>query len=495
MTRRLPIALALVACLSLLVAGAASAMTRSFTHGIHVHYLHPESVRLHKASGPRPTITKVSPMQVKVGQKVVIYGKNFRSGAGKDKVFFLRPGGGVVIVKAQTATSTRLVVKVPSKVTTLLDVKSGSVVATKLRLRVLTDQFGNTTKLSKSPLIVPTSGKSGGGGTSTPACQKATTQDSDGDGLTNALEINTLHTDPCKADTDGDGVPDGYEYQSALDLNNTTLTGRDSQNALPCPCKEPYPNPLDPSDLNIDHDGDGLPMWLEYKLNKYGHGPKVGNLQYSDGKQRSQDVTAPADPKFDYMDLVKYPSLQDGYLSDDERDADNDGLTNWDECCGRMTQDWWASEYSGSNGWPKETRYPNTFPGVDPMNRDTDGDGIPDGLDDQDHDGLSNEFEVSRPYDWFDTYVSSLHPGVVPAPDKVSNGGLIPDAVGPNPWARVQPYDPCKPVDSKTCWIHPDFGYYQASEDWVGPDPETLGAPPAAPWLFDGNDHPWANGE
>ena len=221
----------------------------------------------------------------------------------------------------------------------------------------------------------------------------------------------------------------------------------------------------------------------------------MGNLQYSDGKQRSQDVTAPADPKFDYMDLVKYPSLQDGYLSDDERDADNDGLTNWDECCGRMTQDWWASEYSGSNGWPKETRYPNTFPGVDPMNRDTDGDGIPDGLDDQDHDGLSNEFEVSRPYDWFDTYVSSLQPGVVPAPDKVSNGGVIPDAVGPNPWARVQPYDPCKPVDSKTCWIHPDFGYYQASEDWVGPDPETLGAPPAAPWLFDGNDHPWANGE
>src|SRR5205807_846922 len=149
----------------------------------------------------------------------------------------------------------------------------------------------------------PASGKVGGtvGG---PACRQATSADSDGDGLSNALEINTLGTDPCRADTDGDGVPDGYEYQSALDLNNTTLTGRDSQNSRPCACKEPYPNPLDPSDANVDHDGDGLTMSLEYRLNKHVHGPKVGLLQYSDGKQRSQDVQAPnatgGDPVHDY---------------------------------------------------------------------------------------------------------------------------------------------------------------------------------------------------
>ena len=49
--------------------------------------------------------------------------------------------------------------------------------------------------------------------------------------------------DPCLADTDGDSVEDGYEYQSALDLNHYPRTA-----PLPYPGKRPYPNPLDPSD-------------------------------------------------------------------------------------------------------------------------------------------------------------------------------------------------------------------------------------------------------
>ena len=63
MTRRLPTALALVACL--LLAAAASAAARS-----RIHYLHPEAVHVRKASGPRPSISKVSPMQVTIGQKL-----------------------------------------------------------------------------------------------------------------------------------------------------------------------------------------------------------------------------------------------------------------------------------------------------------------------------------------------------------------------------------------------------------------------------------------
>ena len=93
------------------------------------------------------------------------------------------------------------------------------------------------------------------------------------------------------------------------------------------------------------------------------------------------------------------------------------------------------------------------------------------------------------------TYVSTSHSGVVPALLKQSNGGPIPDAVTPNPWARVQPFNPCKPVASKTCNLHPDLGYYAATEDWLGPDPETAGAVPAAPWLYDSNDLHLANGE
>jgi hypothetical protein len=33
----------------------------------------------------------------------------------------------------------------------------------------------------------------------------------------------------------------------------------------------------------------------------------------------------------------------------------------------------------------------------------------------------------------------------------------------------VQPFNPCKPVWSKTCHLHPPFGYYDKDEDWAGP--------------------------
>ena len=77
-----------------------------------------------------------------------------------------------------------------------------------------------------------------------------------------------LRLDPCKADTDGDGVEDGYEYQSAKDLNDDeyqttrTRTCRTRR-------KRPYPNPLDGTDADIDHDGDTLTLSEEYGLWKY----------------------------------------------------------------------------------------------------------------------------------------------------------------------------------------------------------------------------------
>ena len=39
----------------------------------------------------------------------------------------------------------------------------------------------------------------------------------------------------------------------------------------------------------------------------------------------------------------------DGLLSDDERDADGDGLSNWDEQHGRFTEVWWPAEHDGQN--------------------------------------------------------------------------------------------------------------------------------------------------
>ena len=49
--------------------------------------------------------------------------------------------------------------------------------------------------------------------------------DTDGDGISNYLEVNTYHTDPLKADTDGDGINDYNElfiYPSYLDPLNAS---------------------------------------------------------------------------------------------------------------------------------------------------------------------------------------------------------------------------------------------------------------------------------
>jgi len=66
------------------------------------------------------------------------------------------------------------------------------------------------------------------------------------------------------------------------------------------------------------------------------------------------------------------------------------------------------------------------------------------------------------------------------------DGGIA--HAGTNPWARVNPYNPCKPVYSAACHLHPPFHYYGDDEDWIGPDYSAavgMGPMPDAPWLWD----------
>ena len=72
--------------------------------------------------------------------------------------------------------------------------------------------------------------------------------DADDDKLPKDLELKYA-LDPCKADTDGDGSQDGWEYWAAKDLN---------AKAIPYPGKKPYPNPLQGGDTGYDFDGDSL---------------------------------------------------------------------------------------------------------------------------------------------------------------------------------------------------------------------------------------------
>lgn len=415
------------------------------------------------AAGKAPVVKSFSPKKVKVGKKLTIRGRHFLPGKGKTRVFFVRvKGRGVAAAKARSASRSKVVVVVPRSLNSVLSGKSA-----RFKVRVLAKRFGKWTRAGRSPILVATgSGSGSDGGGSNPGA------DCDGDGSPNAADADDdndlladtvegprgIGTDACNADTDGDGVGDGYEWRSALDLNRTVLFG--SSQPLPYPGKRPYPNALDP-DSNHDYDGDGLSLGQEQLLWKRYGGSRLP-LNYSDGLSMTVPTRLPAGVQYEQMDSAPVgPDYNDGWLNDGERDADGDHLTNWDEFNGRMTPGWWIATFDGKNA-PKETGYPITFAGTDPADRDSDGDGLADGADDQDHDGLTNMYEVARPYAWLWTLPDSG--GYI----SVQSDGHTRIHDGDNPWARVQPFNPCKPVFSKTCHRHPPFGHYPPDEDWIG---------------------------
>ena len=405
------------------------------------------------ASVKRPVIRRVTPMRLRVGAVLTIRGRNFSSKRRRNTVVFRHSSGRTAFAKPLRASRRKLVVRVPAAAARILSNK-----ASRFRLRVLSNRrFSRFTSRRLSPVLVPGGARGIDGGTGASSC---TAGDFDGDLLAGSKELS-IRTDPCLADTDGDGSEDGYELQSAIDLNH--YTGGAS---LPYPGKRPYPNALDPTDGFVDYDGDGMSlfdehlMWQRYSGDgapRAGHPTTLTALVYSDGLQRSFALAAPVSPV-----LLNWALDWDdsNTLHDGERDADNDGLGNWDEAHGKMTELWWPANHNGK-GEPKESKYPgiNFLDNADLPNRDAhadadvDGDGVLDGNDDYDHDGTSNQFEVRRPGDW--------HSDVLPVTGEQYN-----------PWAYVNPFNPCKPFDSDRCHKYIPFGYYDADEVPItGPAP------------------------
>jgi hypothetical protein len=460
------------------------------------------------ATKKTPTITKVTPNSVVVGDTLFISGKNFVRGKAKNSVLFKRDGGKSLFVKAGLSTAKRMTVVIPKDLEKYMTAKDGKPVATRFRLRVLATRLSKSSTTAKqSPLVGPEKPKGSGAGAGG-VVDADPNADSDGDGLANGFEIAVVHTNPGLADSDADGVSDGYEYASAIDLNNDDY--RNPSTVLPYPGKRPYPNPLDGADANTDFDGDGLDLNEEYALWKYtianGASPSLNTLTYSDGLKYSiytRDVNGrrkPALPALGYdkhaqflaavanagYSSITYPDDQshvfglldfnrtggttsaedqyydldgNGWLSDDERDEDGDGLVNWMETHGFATSSWWASMYK------KETQFRITYAGTSATDSDSDGDGLVDGADDQDHDDFPNVVELSR------YAITAAYGHGIDAPD------LDKALANANPYfGRVQPFNPCLPyTDSRTCPTYIPFGGAWAPFD--GP-----------PWDSAGND-------
>jgi IPT/TIG domain-containing protein len=462
-----------------------------------------------------PVITSISPQHVAIGETLTIRGKNFIKGRSKNSVIFKRRGARAVFVKAGIGTSKLLKVEVPAKLAGQLLVADGAQVETRFGLRVLARKLSKRfTRRGNAPFVGPVKPPV----TTPPAA--AADGDCDADKLINGVDADDdndlladevesrIKTDGCKSDSDGDGVTDGYEYQSATDLNDDEY--QEPQSILPAPEKRPYPNPLF-ADRSTDYDGDSLTLGQEFDLWKSYRDPAagLGDLVYSDGNQysaykrnasgrRPGDLVGP-DPHAKYADFLAwiggagYASVwlprgnaygglfegaglynlrdfnqtggalepheerwydfdSDGKLSDDERDEDADGLTNYDETIGRMISPFWEACYA------KEKPYPITYAGTDLVDADSDGDGVRDGADDQDHDDLPNLMELSR---WAAASYARSVSGVC---------GKDEGIVDPTPArGRVNPYNPCLPyIDSRTCQRHPSI-----AKKFAPFDPET----------------------
>jgi hypothetical protein len=479
-----------------------------------------------RAKAAKPKILRVTPMRIEVGERLTIRGRNFKAKKRRNTVIFRGAAGRTAFAKPRRAGKRKLVVKVPASVARLLVVRDGKQRPTRLKLRVLAGKFSAFTPRRLSPVVVGVGSSRGGGdGPKQPLAACNSSSDHDNDLLSNQREIE-IGTDPCLMDTDGDGIEDGYEYQSAKDLNDDEF--QDPNTFLPYPGKRPYPNPLDPSDRDLDFDGDSLTLREEQKLWRYGVNAgraqrTLTPLYYSDGEQysifrrdaqgkRRPDLPASGYPlhqafldwaadngyrnvtlvdhdqpwwdpgataaSYGLLDINRdesesaavlpgylrpettyYDLLPDGYLSDDERDEDADGLTNFDETHGRMTPEYWAGCYAG------EAPFGIVYADTDVTDADSDGDGVRDGADDQDHDDIPNIMELSRlaASGLWDAERECKPVEGLPTP---------PDTHHPDVYGRVNPFNPCLPAElSRTCTLHPNFAGdaapYDGSLNWA----------------------------
>ncbi len=467
-----------------------------------------------KSKPKAPIVKRITPKHVFVGETLTIKGRYFRTGVFKNTVAFKRAGAKVVLVRAEKSTSKLLKVELPKRLEKILLVQNGTPVATRLQVNVITSKFGKKfTSRGKSPFVGPEkppapptpkdadpNGDCDGDGD-----KNGVDTDDDNDLLVDTLE-KSLKLDGCKADTDGDGVEDGYEYQSARDLNDDEH--QTPNNYLPYPAKRPYPNGLDGTDGGTDHDGDDLTLLEEYELWKVtlnnGSPRTLAALGYSAGEQYSITVRdggtgrrTPALAAAGYDKQAAFLTWAGGagYSSVglanvgtfvgigtgiaewwdprptyDIRDmnringVEGDEVTYYDrDGTGRLSDAERDEDADGlsnfdetrgcmnpkywADTYEKEPVYYLNYSGTRLDDPDSDGDLVRDGADDQDNDDVPNVMECSR------TLASDI-----PVDPRDED-----EAPANRPWKGfVNPFNPCVPhIKSRTCktFIPTDGGW------------------------------------
>ena len=109
-----------------------------------------------KGASKGPVITRVTPMRIGVGSRLVIRGSNFSSRRGGNMVIFRGPGGRFAFAKPLRASRSKLVLRVPTSVARLFPTGSHAYEATRMKLRILVSRkFSAWTRKRLSPVVVP----------------------------------------------------------------------------------------------------------------------------------------------------------------------------------------------------------------------------------------------------------------------------------------------------------------------------------------------------
>src|SRR5436305_12900145 len=84
-----------------------------------------------------PTISRVTPLKLGVGDVLTIRGRNFVPGKNRNYVVFQRPRARAVFVAADRATRTKITMIVPAKLVPFLARNGGAAVYTRFHLPAL----------------------------------------------------------------------------------------------------------------------------------------------------------------------------------------------------------------------------------------------------------------------------------------------------------------------------------------------------------------------